>query len=120
MNYVDFNDEKIPLGKRKKAYIAYLIKQGHELINAQRLANKRFGFEVKYPKLVFVYADYGRSSQNSYTGTREVSNGFEDYTKRAGRIEYHKVDDINSPQTDALCKEYKAKGWKVIKTAIYA
>ena len=121
MSYIDFNDDRIPIGKRKKAYIAYLIsKHGYELIKAQQCANKRFGFEIKYPKLVFIYADHGRFCQNSYMGLSEVSMPFSDMTKRAGRIEYHEVDNIYTTEAEQLRQKYKADGYEVVMTEIVA
>jgi len=59
---VNWDDERIPLGKRKNTYIRYLLSQGIPLINAQKSANKKFGFERKGKYLVLLgnayYMDY--------------------------------------------------------------
>lgn len=47
MEYVDFNNPKIPIGKRKQAYVRWAVSQGTPLWKAKRLANKKFGFERK-------------------------------------------------------------------------
>lgn len=47
MEYIDFNDSRIPIGKRKRAYVAWAIKNGTPAIRAKRQANKKFGFERK-------------------------------------------------------------------------
>lgn len=44
MRYVDFNDESLPLGKRKVAYVKWAVSKGTALIVAQRQANKKFGY----------------------------------------------------------------------------
>lgn len=46
--FVDFNDKNITLGKRKVAYVKYVTsKYGTSLIEAQRQANKKFGYDEK-------------------------------------------------------------------------
>lgn len=66
---VNWDDERIPVGKRKNTYIRYLLSQGWELINAQKAANKKFGFERKGKYLVLLgNADYmDRPSMWNYT-----------------------------------------------------
>lgn len=66
---VNWDDERIPLGKRKNIYIRYLLSKGWELINAQKAANKKFGFERKGKYLVLLgNADYmDRPSMWNYT-----------------------------------------------------
>lgn len=44
MKFVDFNDESLPLGKRKVAYVKWAVSKGTTLIVAQRQANKKFGY----------------------------------------------------------------------------
>lgn len=119
MAYIDFNDEKIPLGKRKVAYIKHLMhKYNYPLLSAQKAANKRFGFEVKYPNVVFVYADYGRMHQFSFRFS-EIAEGYEDITKRAGNIEYRQVSLIDGEESERVCAEYKKKGYYVVKVPLY-
>ena len=47
MEKVDFNDPRIPIGKRKQAYVRYAIANGTPKIKALRQANEKFGFERK-------------------------------------------------------------------------
>lgn len=51
---VDWNNDKIPLGKRKQAYVRYLISKGIDIEIAKRSANKKFGFERKGKYLVLL------------------------------------------------------------------
>ena len=71
MEYVDFNDEKIPIGKRKQAYVKWAMSKGTSKIAAKTQANKKFGFEPK-KHLVIIVVDYGRINQRSFGGEREV------------------------------------------------
>ena len=43
MAFIDFNDETIPIGKRKVAYVKYAMRNGTSEIAARRQANKKFG-----------------------------------------------------------------------------
>jgi predicted RNA-binding Zn-ribbon protein involved in translation (DUF1610 family) len=49
MDFINWNDEKISLGKRKVAFVKWAMKQGTPKINAQRIANKKFGWEFRCP-----------------------------------------------------------------------
>lgn len=49
MKYIDFNDESIPVGKRKVAFVKWAMSKGTEKIEAQRIANKKFG---KTPRMI--------------------------------------------------------------------
>ena len=44
MKFIDFNDTSIPTGKRKQAYVKYAVSKGTSLLEAQRQANKKFGY----------------------------------------------------------------------------
>lgn len=55
MKYVDFNDNSIPIGKRKVAYVKWAMMQGTTEKKARMLANKKFGFERKGKHLVFLH-----------------------------------------------------------------
>lgn len=44
MQYVNFNDTTLPIGKRKVAYVKWAVAKGTPLIQAQRQANKKFGY----------------------------------------------------------------------------
>lgn len=115
--YINFNDEKIPVGKRKVAYIKYLMSRyDYKLVTAQRLANKRFGYGVMFPKLLFLYCDYGRFHQNSFRGVeREIWDAYDWYIKRAGKIEYEEIPDLQCPQAETIIKEREKEGYKVIR-----
>ena len=54
MQYVDFNDQRIPIGKRKVAFIKWAVHNGTPLERAQRIANRKFGFERKGKYIVRV------------------------------------------------------------------
>lgn len=54
MKYIDFSDERIPIGKRKVAFIKWAVSKGTPLQRAQRIANEKFGFERKGKYLVRV------------------------------------------------------------------
>ena len=54
MKFVDFNDERIPIGKRKVAYVKYAMAHGTSEKAARMQANRKFGFERKGKYLVFV------------------------------------------------------------------
>lgn len=45
--YIDFNDEKLSLGKRKVAFVKWAMMKGTEKIKAQKIANKKFGWETR-------------------------------------------------------------------------
>jgi len=47
MKYVDFNDESIPIGKRKVAYVKFAMSKGTSQVSARTQANKKFGWEEK-------------------------------------------------------------------------
>lgn len=54
MAFVDFNDETIPVGKRKVAYVKYAMRNGTSEMIARRQANKKFGFEIKENYLLII------------------------------------------------------------------
>ena len=71
MEYVNFNDERIPIGKRKVAYVKWAMSKGTSKIQAQKQANTKFGFEKKGKLLVIYYGDI------NYRPIREdISNGY--------------------------------------------
>ena len=83
--HIDFNDNKVPIGKRKQAYIKWAVSKGTDLISAKRQANKKFGFEMKegllaeaekYKEKTF---DYGRFSfQKKEVGVKYDFSGCDD------------------------------------------
>lgn len=54
MKFVDFNDERIPIGKRKVAYVKYAMAHGTTEKAARMQANRKFGFERKGKYLVLL------------------------------------------------------------------
>lgn len=81
--YIDFNDESIPLGKRKQAFVRWAIHKGTEPIEAKRIANKKFGFERK-GELVILVMDFGRMHQNSF----RLSEVYDEYRFEARHYEH--------------------------------
>ena len=46
--YVDWNDETVPIGKRKVAFVKWLMqKRKVPMITAKSMANSKFGFGPK-------------------------------------------------------------------------
>ena len=68
--FINFNDESIPIGKRKQAYARWAISKGTPEIQAKRQANDKFEFEKK-EKVFFVISDNGRVHQNSFNGVTD-------------------------------------------------
>ena len=54
MGFIDFNDERIPIGKRKVAYVKYAMAHGTSEKSARAQANRKFGFERKGKYLVLL------------------------------------------------------------------
>lgn len=111
MEFINFNDEKLPIGKRKQAYIKWAVSKGTDLITAKRQANKKFGFEQKYG-LCVLYKDYGRMSQNSFRHS-SIFDGFDvrKYTKLNSLDITEKTDN----EIDAIKKDLIGQGWEVAK-----
>ena len=116
MNYVDFNDNKIPIGKRKQAYIKFAIKNGTDLRQAKIQANKKFGFEQS-PGIFAVVEDLsGRSEQRSFTGSLEIFEGHDlrKYKNHAWKI----LED--EEEMKKVVEHYKLKGFKIIHVDIHS
>jgi hypothetical protein len=115
MKYVNFNDESLPIGKRKQAYVKWAVSKGTELKDAQKQANRKFGFEKKEGIFALVM-DYGdRAQQNSFTGDSEI---FQSYDLR----KYKRSDWAiihNEKQQMELKKHYESKGWDVVFVSIH-
>ncbi len=41
--FVDFNDTSVPIGKRKQAYVRYVVSKGTDLDKARIQASRKFG-----------------------------------------------------------------------------
>lgn len=104
MKYVDFNDETIPIGKRKVAFVKWAISQGTDPDKAKRIANKKFGFEQR-GELVILVVDYGRMHQNSF----DISQVYAEYRYISRRYEVVSIgyDFVNS--TTEAAREFARK-----------
>ena len=115
MNYINFNDEKIPIGKRKQAYVKWAISKGTTPLEAKRQANNKFGFDQKEGLLSFVI-DHGRMHQSSFSGDYEIFKG-RDLRK------YKKTKWMHMPIDDGKINEIKRKyermGWDVIISELH-
>lgn len=111
MAYVNFNDESQPIGKRKQAYIKWAVSKGTSLIDAQRQANKKFGFEKRDKVLAIVYdhycPHYVEDVFDCYYDIRKLKEYKVIYAHRNGNP-LMTDEEINSTITS-----YKGNGWKV-------
>lgn len=110
MKYINFNDDKIPLGKRKQAYVKWAISKGTNPIEAKRQANNKFGFDKKEGIFSFVI-DHGRMGQASFTGDYEIFNG-RDLRKYKKNKWMHMPNDDN--RVYEIRRKYEKMGWDVI------
>jgi hypothetical protein len=113
--FVDFNDEKLPIGKRKQAYVKWAVNKGTSIESAKRQANKKFGFEMKEGLFAIVRDWSGRMQQRSFC----ESQIFDEYDirkyKQAKWLEVWDDDEI-----EKHTKAYKAKGWDVVIVNLYS
>ena len=67
--YINFNDERIPVGKRKVAYVKYAVAHGTPLEVAKKQANRKFGYERKGKYIVRIgnARDMDLPSMRGYT-----------------------------------------------------
>ena len=117
MEYIDFNDKTIPIGKRKQAFVKWAVSKGTELAKAKKIANNKFGFEMK-PGIFALVIDSGRMHQNSFEGIREIFQGYN--LKKYSDYKYKVVDCWNDDIANALYEEYRAKGWDVVEVMLIA
>ena len=99
MKFVDFNDESIPVGKRKVAYVKYAMSHGTSEKAARIQANRKFGFERKGKWVVFLHNArfMDKPSSIKYGVTWEQASGVD--CKRAESViivcdEYYAPFDI--------------------------
>ena len=116
MEYINFNDEKIPLGKRKQAYVKYAMSKGTPEIEAKRQANKKFGFEQQ-EGIFAIVLDWGRTSQRSFSGSDEIF--YPRYDLRKYKKHGWVVEHDENKQKE-IRKHYEAMGWKVVVVSISA
>jgi hypothetical protein len=112
MKYINFNDETLPIGKRKQAYVKWAVSQGTDIISAKKQANKKFGFEKK-PGIFAFITDHGRMGQKSF----KYSEIFDEYDlRRYESSEWKEVD--NEDEKEKLKKKYKSMGWDVVEISL--
>jgi hypothetical protein len=116
-NFVNFNDESLPIGKRKQAYIRWAVSKGTDLQDAKKQANKKFGFEQK-PGILAIVTDYGRANQKSFTGSVEVFAGID--LRKYQTCDWVIDDTQNADQVKGKLQKAKEQGWEILKVSISA
>jgi len=116
MKYINFNDDKLPIGKRKQAYVKWAVSQGTNIIEAKRQANKKFGFEKKAGIFAIVKDWSGRIEQRSFTGTQEIFAGYD--LRKYEKCNWAEIWD--DAEMLKVKKEAKEKGWDVIEVSLYS
>ena len=118
--FIDFNDSKIPIGKRKVAYVKWAISKGTDKIEAMRQANNKFGFEQK-PGIVAIVRDFGRMCQASFGGADEIFDNYDLRRYKQSKIIYRDQVEkllpggkIDSSEIERMIDIYKSKGWKIV------
>lgn len=109
MSFIDFNDNSIPIGKRKQAYVKWAVKNGTDITKAKRQANKKFGFEQK-PGIFALCIDHGRTCQASYTGRQEIFQGID--LRKYEKSDYKIIEAGDN--VDVIKTRIQAKGWDFI------
>jgi hypothetical protein len=110
MNYVNFNDESLPIGIRKQAYVKWAVAKGTHINIAKRQANKKFGFEQK-PGLLVLVNDYGRMNQNSFSMS-DIYQGYD--TRRYKQFKHIVLESYEDKEVDIAVKIAKANKWDVV------
>lgn len=109
MKYVDFNDTKIPIGKRKQAYLKWAMLKGTSEMEAKKQANKKFGFEQKECLLAIVQ-DYGdRMLQRSFRES-EIFDGHD--LRKYKKTKW--IEEWDEGKIKELKKKARGEGWDVI------
>ena len=106
MGYIDFNDNNIPIGKRKQAYVKYALSKGTSRANACRQANSKFGFELK-PKTLFVFNMGGDPCRYWID---DIVN-----TKKYEHCACIYKEDYDPAQLSKTIDKYKASGWLIVE-----
>jgi hypothetical protein len=114
MSYIDFNNELVPIGKRKQAYVKWAIKNGTDMLAAKRQANNKFGFEKK-PGIFAIVTDYGRTGMYSYGGVSEI---FMNHDLRKYKEYKWMFRTNNEKEIEKRTKQYLQMGWKVINVEL--
>jgi len=109
--FINFNDESLPIGKRKQAYVKWAVSKGTDLDDAKKQANRKFGFEKK-GKLLALVVDLDNVSSSREFGNRELFLGYD-----LRKYEDYKFYILND---DSKVEKYKereqAEGWEVFVT----
>jgi hypothetical protein len=116
MKYINFNDDKLPIGKRKQAYVKWATSQGTDIVSAKRQANKKFGFEKKSGIFAIVKDVSGRREQRSFTGSQEIFAGYD--LRKYEKSNWAEIWD--DEEITKVKKEAKEKGWDVIEVSLYS
>lgn len=111
MAFIDFNDETIPIGKRKVAYVKYAMRNGTSEIAARRQANKKFGFEVKdnYLLIIIVAGSFSWSRYDVVTHIKD-NDGINHMKYSNIRHIEISVEEFEELGREGLKKKYSAKG----------
>lgn len=113
MKEINFNDNKIPIGKRKQAYVKWAVSKGTDIIKAKKQANKKFGFEKK-EGIILIVEDYGRMHQNSFN----ISQIWWDIDLRKYKNHKHIVSH-DKEEWDRIKKKAKEINWDVKHISLY-
>jgi len=116
MEYINFNDTSIPIGKRKQAYIKWAVSKGTDIISAKKQANKKFGFEKKEGIFAIVKDWSGRREQRSFTGSEEIFAGHD--LRKYKKANWAEIWD--EEEVEKIKKEGKEKGWDVIEVSLHS
>ncbi len=116
MKYINFNNDKLPIGKRKQAYVKWVVSQGTDIIEAKRQANKKFGFEKKVGIFAIVTDWSGRIGQRSFTGIQEIFSGYD--LRKYEKCNWAETGD--DAEILKIKKEAKEKGWDVIEVSLHS
>lgn len=108
--YIDFNDDTIPIGKRKQAYVKWAVSKGTSLKKAKIQANKKFGFKKTDKKLLIICVDYGRFQQKSFKKS-EIYEGYN--LKKYSEHNYVVYDFDKHGTINELKSKAEMLGWSV-------
>ena len=116
MKYIDFNDESLPIGKRKQAYVKWAISKGSDILSAKKQANNKFGFEKK-PGIFAIVKDWSdRMKQSSFAGDAEIFSGYD--LRKYEKSEWAEMWD--EYDIDKVKKQYLEKGWDVVYVSLHS
>lgn len=108
--YIDFNDNKISIGKRKQAYVKWAISKGTDEIIAKRQANIKFKFEQK-EGILAVVTDMGGMFERYQWDEKECYGNTD--LRKYKHYKWIKSNDVNR---ENIINNIKNKGWDIIYT----